>query len=112
MNLRRLANRNIRPDGRIHYGMNTPAGSSGLLSGQTEGGTLCPNVYNIFNIRINNVSNGGAVNFGDNLFSNNAANQKAVGGNTIMGDASPSLNVDNNLVNDPDGEDQITNSVG
>ncbi len=72
---------------------------------------MCPNVYNIFNIRINNVSNGGAVNFGDNLFSNNAANQKAVGGNTIMGDASPSFNVDNNLVNDPDGEDQPTNAL-
>jgi hypothetical protein len=70
-----------------------------------------PNVYNIFNIRINNVSNGGAVNFGDNLFSNNAANQKAVGGNTIMGDASPSVNVDNNLVNDPDEEDMPTNST-
>lgn len=74
-------------------------------------GESVPNVYNIFNVRINNVSNGGAVNFGDNLFSNNAANQKAVGGNTIMGDASPSVNVDNNLVNDPDEEDQGTNSV-
>lgn len=65
-----------------------------------------PNVFNVFNIRINNVSNGGAVNFGDTLFNNNAANQKAVGGNTIMGDASPSLNNDTNLVNDQDVEDQ------
>jgi hypothetical protein len=70
-----------------------------------------PNIYNIFNIRINNVSNGGTVNLGDTLFSNNAANQKAVGGNTIMGDASPSVNVDNNLVNDPDEEDQPTNGI-
>lgn len=69
------------------------------------------NVYNIFNIRVNNVSNGGAVNFGNNIFRGNSANQKAVGGNTIMGDASPSVNVDRNNVNDPDVTDQTTTNV-
>lgn len=65
-----------------------------------------PNVFNIINIRINQVATGGVVNFGDNLLRGNAANSKAVGGNSVVGDASPSVNNDHNNVLDPDIIDQ------
>ncbi|MGE6226432.1 spore germination protein [Paenibacillus chitinolyticus] len=65
-----------------------------------------PNVFNIFNIRINEVATGGTVNFGDNLMKGNAANSKAVGGNTVIGDATSSVNADRNNVLDPDISDQ------
>jgi hypothetical protein len=63
-------------------------------------------VFNIFNIKINEVATGGAVNFGDNIISGNAANSKAVGGNTVIGDATSSVNADRNNVLDPDVSDQ------
>ncbi len=63
-----------------------------------------PNVFNIFNIRINEVATGGTVNFGDNLLRGNTANSKAVGGNTVNGDATSSVNTDRNF--DPDIIDQ------
>ncbi|MEK8128811.1 spore germination protein [Paenibacillus filicis] len=65
-----------------------------------------PNVFNIFNIRINEIATGGVVNFGDNLLRGNAANSKASGGNTINGDATSSVNNDLNNVLDPDVIDQ------
>ncbi|MFC5451065.1 spore germination protein [Paenibacillus aestuarii] len=65
-----------------------------------------PNVFNIINIRINEVATGGVVNFGDNLLRGNAANSKAVGGNTVIGDATSSVNADRNNVFDPDISDQ------
>lgn len=65
-----------------------------------------PNVFNIFNVRINQVATGGVVNFGDNLLRGNAANSKTVGGNSVIGDASPSVNTDFNGVVDPDVSDQ------
>ena len=61
-----------------------------------------PNVYNIFSIKINDVSRNGSVNFGNNIFKGNTANSKSVGGNFVVGDASPSFNVDRNAVSDPD----------
>ncbi|MFD0677147.1 MULTISPECIES: spore germination protein [unclassified Paenibacillus] len=70
-----------------------------------------PNVFNIFNIRINEVATGGVVNFGDNLLTGNAANSKAVGGNTIIGDATSSVNTDGNNVLDPDVNDQGTSNL-
>jgi hypothetical protein len=68
--------------------------------------SFMPNVFNIFNIRINEVATGGVVNFGDNLLRGNAANSKAVGGNRINGDATSSVNTDLNGVLDPDISDQ------
>lgn len=65
-----------------------------------------PNVFNIFNLRINQIATGGVVNLGDNLLRGNAANSKTVGGNSVIGDASPSVNVDRNNVLDPDVIDQ------
>jgi len=65
-----------------------------------------PNVFNIFNIRINQVATGGVVNFGDNLLRGNAANSKAVGGNSVVGDATSSVNTDKSNVLDPDVIDQ------
>lgn len=72
---------------------------------------MMPNVFNIFNIRINEVATGGVVNFGDNLLRGNAANSKAVGGNTVIGDASSSVNVDRNGVIDPDVSDQDNSNL-
>ncbi|MFC4968965.1 spore germination protein [Paenibacillus sp. GCM10023248] len=68
--------------------------------------SFMPNVFNIVNIRINEVATGGVVNFGDNLLRGNAANSKAVGGNTVIGDATSSVNADRNNVLDPDVSDQ------
>ncbi|WP_310186392.1 spore germination protein [Bacillus sp. 3255] len=68
--------------------------------------SFMPNVFNIINIRINEVATGGVVNFGDNLLRGNAANSKAVGGNTVIGDATSSVNADRNNVLDPDVSDQ------
>ncbi|MDF2720627.1 MAG: spore gernimation protein [Paenibacillus sp.] len=70
-----------------------------------------PNVFNIINIRINQIANGGVVNFGDNLLRGNAANSKTVGGNSPIGDASPSVNIDRNNVLDPDIVDQGNSNI-
>jgi hypothetical protein len=68
--------------------------------------SLMPNVFNIFNIRINQVATGGVVNFGDNLLRGNTASSKAVGGNSVVGDATSSVNTDRSNVLDPDIVDQ------
>lgn len=68
-------------------------------------------VNNIFNIRINNISSNGSVNFGNVIIKNNTANSKAVGGQSVIGDsfASPANhNFNKNLMNDPDLIDQPT----
>lgn len=70
-----------------------------------------PNIFNIVNVRINNISNGGVANFGDALLSGNAANSKSVGGNTVIGDCTSSVNADNNIASDPDVNDQNTQNL-
>jgi hypothetical protein len=70
-----------------------------------------PNIYNIFNIKINNVSSNGSVNFGNSILKGNSADSKSVGGNTVIGDASPSVNTDRNVATDPDIIDQPNNTI-
>ena len=68
-------------------------------------------VNNIFNIRINNISSNGSVNFGNVIIRGNTANAKAVGGQSVIGDSfgSPANhNFNKNLMNDPDLIDQPT----
>ncbi|ANE45445.1 spore gernimation protein [Paenibacillus swuensis] len=70
-----------------------------------------PNVFNIFNIKINNVSSNGSVNMGNTILRGNSADSKEVGGNSVIGDASPAYQVDRNVVSDPDLIDQPTSSL-
>ena len=68
-----------------------------------------PHVNNIFNIRVNNVSSNGSVNFGNVIHKGHMANSKMVGGQTILGDTfnSPVIySYNRNLLNDPDVNDQ------
>lgn len=65
-----------------------------------------PHINNIFNIKINNISSNGSVNFGNTIHKGHSANAKSVGGQTVIGDASPSSMIDKNLVSDPDLIDQ------
>lgn len=65
-----------------------------------------PHVNNIFNIKVNNVSSNGSINFGNTIHKGHSANTKSVGGQTVIGDASPSANFGKNLVSDPDLIDQ------
>ena len=71
-------------------------------------------VNNIFNIRVNNVSSNGSVNFGNVILKGNSANSKAVGGQSVIGDLvnSPANhNFNKNLNNDPDVIDQPQTQV-
>ncbi len=70
-----------------------------------------PHVNNIFNIKINNISSNGSVNFGNTIHKGHNANQKQVGGQTIIGDASPSVMAGKNFVKDPDFVDQPQKQV-
>jgi hypothetical protein len=63
-------------------------------------------INNIFNIKVNNVSSNGSINFGNVIHKGHAANSKSVGGQTVIGDASPSSMIDKNAVADPDLVDQ------
>jgi hypothetical protein len=65
-----------------------------------------PNINNIFNIKVNNIANNGSINFGNTIHKGNSADSKSVGGNSVIGDASPSSNMDRNVVFDPDFIDQ------
>jgi hypothetical protein len=68
-------------------------------------------VNNIFNIKVNNVSSNGSINFGNVIHKGHKADSKAVGGQTVIGDASPSYMIDKNAVVDPDITDQPQNQV-
>jgi hypothetical protein len=70
-----------------------------------------PTVNNIFNIKITNVSSNGSINFGNVLHKGHAANQKSVGGFSVIGDASAGLNNELNNVGDPDVMDQPNSQV-
>ncbi|MBD0384082.1 spore germination protein [Paenibacillus sedimenti] len=62
--------------------------------------------FNIFNIKINNVSSGASANFGNNFLYNNNVKNQTVGTNTINGDASLQVTANRNLQNDSDLLDQ------
>lgn len=73
-----------------------------------------PHINNIFNIRINNISSNGSVNFGNVIIKGNSANAKSVGGQSVTGDliASPANhNFNKNIANDPDLIDQPQTQV-
>lgn len=65
-----------------------------------------PHINNIFNFKVNNVSSNGSINFGNTIHKGHKADSKSVGGQTVIGDASPSCMVDKNAVADPDFVDQ------
>lgn len=65
-------------------------------------------VNNIFNVKIDNISSNGSVNFGNVIHKGHTANSKSVGGQTVIGDSliRPVTYFDKNLVGDPDFVDQ------
>jgi len=65
-----------------------------------------PTVNNIFNVKISSVSSNGSVNFGNTLHKGHTANEKGVGGNSVIGDGSLAVNREQNAVADPDLIDQ------
>ncbi|WP_240688989.1 spore germination protein [Ammoniphilus sp. YIM 78166] len=65
-------------------------------------------INNIFNVRVNNVSNNASINFGNVIHKGHQANVKANIGQALMGDAfySPANNFNKNIHIDPDLIDQ------
>lgn len=64
-------------------------------------------VNNIFNVKINNVTSTGSVNFGNTIHIGHEANSKAVGGSYQYGDLGKMLTFGNtNKAIDPDFIDQ------
>jgi len=70
-----------------------------------------PTINNIFNIKISSVSSNGSINFGNTLHKGHTADQKSVGGYSVIGDGTFSLNRALNVGSDPDINDQISNQV-
>lgn len=63
-------------------------------------------VNNLFNIKIDNISINGNVNFGYAIQKGHSANVKSSGGQSVIGDLSPSFMIDCNIVKDADVVDQ------
>ncbi len=61
---------------------------------------------NIYNLKINNISNNGSLNIGDTLHNSHSANSKSTGGNSSFGDTSPTTAGMENVYIDPDLNDQ------
>ncbi|WP_274363480.1 spore germination protein [Paenibacillus thermotolerans] len=70
-----------------------------------------PTVNNIFNIKITYVANNGSINFGNTIQKGHTANQKSVGGFSVIGDGSLGMNAELSKVNDPDFADQPNSQV-
>lgn len=68
-------------------------------------------INNIFNIKVNNVSSNGSINFGNTIHKAHKSDAKSVGGQTVIGDASASSMIDKNLVSDPEVADQSQSQV-
>lgn len=62
--------------------------------------------FNIFNIKINNVSSGASANFGSNFLYHNYVKNQTNGTNTINGDASLQVTANRNFQTDSDLVDQ------
>jgi hypothetical protein len=75
------------------------------VSNETEV-RLLPTVINIFNMKINNITNNASVNIGESLHNSHTANTKAQGTNASFGDVSPPLAAMKNIYIDPDINDQ------
>jgi hypothetical protein len=67
---------------------------------------LLPTVINIFNLKINNITNNASVNIGESLHNSHTANTKAQGTNASFGDVSPPRAAMKNIYIDPDMNDQ------
>ncbi|MFQ3545969.1 spore germination protein [Halobacillus rhizosphaerae] len=65
-----------------------------------------PSINNIYNIKINSISNNGSINIGDALHNAHTANSKTTGQNSSFGDAAPASAGMENVYIDPDGNDQ------
>ncbi|WP_166246486.1 spore germination protein [Paenibacillus turpanensis] len=68
-----------------------------------------PHVNNIYNIKVNNISSNGSVDFGSAIYKGLSANAKSQGGQTIVGNSiySPNSYSGNaSWVTDPDAVDQ------
>lgn len=63
-------------------------------------------VNNIFNVKINNVTSTGSVNFGNTIHIGHEVNSKAVGGAYQYGDLGRMLSASSNKSIDPDLIDQ------
>lgn len=63
-------------------------------------------INNIFNIKINNVSNSGSVNFGNTINVGNDSLTKSLGGSSPIGDFPKNLDFERNVYIDPDQFDQ------
>jgi hypothetical protein len=70
-----------------------------------------PTINNIYNIKILDVSSNGSVNFGNTLHKGHSANQKSVGGSSVIGDCSLAMSREVNRVNDPDFIDQSAKNL-
>lgn len=80
-----------------------------MMKGLEDG--YMPTVNNIFNIKISSISSNGSINFGNTLHKGHAANQKSIGGFSIVGDGSLGINREGNYVSDPDVLDQPNSQV-
>jgi hypothetical protein len=67
---------------------------------------LLPTVINIFNMKINSITNNASVNIGESLHNSHTANTKAQGTNASFGDVSPPRATMKNMYIDPDVNDQ------
>ncbi len=73
-----------------------------------------PLVNNVFNIRVNNISSNGTVDFGSAIYKGLAANNKIVGGQRHLGDMFNSPVIDSanfNFANDPGVNDQTQSQL-
>ncbi len=70
-----------------------------------------PTVNNIFNIKITSISSNGSINFGNTLHKGHAANQKSIGGFSVIGDGSLGITSEVNKVADSDVWDQPNSQV-
>ncbi|CAM3540724.1 spore germination protein [Marinicrinis lubricantis] len=64
-----------------------------------------PHVINIYNLKINSISNNGSVNIGEAVHTSHTSNTKAQGSNSSYGDSSPPRSLMNNTFVDPDFND-------
>lgn len=65
-----------------------------------------PHVYNLFHIKVNELSNNASINFGNSIHKANIVNEKNYGGNKVVGEANSTVQHERLFVKDPDLKDQ------
>jgi hypothetical protein len=63
-------------------------------------------IRNIVNLKVNNVSSNGSINFGPTIHKGLNANSKEVGGQSVIGDGNFAWSNEKNIISDPDIVDQ------